>query len=178
VLPELRIAATHQLTTGELLALRALLDDAFDGDLSDDDWNHCLGGRHILAVHDHAFISHAAIAERVLVAGERAFRTGYVEGVATSPGHRGKGHGSRVMEAIAEIVRRDFELGALATGRPSFYARLGWEPWRGPTKVATATGPERTPDEDDAIMVLRTGPSRSLDLTTDLVCDWRPGEVW
>ena len=35
----------------ELAAIRALLDEAFDGDFGDDDWEHALGGIHVL-VHE------------------------------------------------------------------------------------------------------------------------------
>jgi aminoglycoside 2'-N-acetyltransferase I len=98
--------------------------------------------------------------------------------VATRSARRGQGHGSRVMKAIAEIVERDFELGALATGRQGFYMRLGWELWRGPTSVSTPSGPEPTPEEDGAVMIMRTPATPHLDLDAQLMCDWRAGEVW
>jgi aminoglycoside 2'-N-acetyltransferase I len=34
----------------------------------------------------------------------------------------------------------------------------------------------RTPEEDDSIFVLPVG--RELDITGDLTCDWRGGDVW
>jgi aminoglycoside 2'-N-acetyltransferase I len=82
------------------------------------------------------------------------------------------------MKAVAEIVQRDFELGALATGRQSFYARLGWELWRGPTSVRSARGPRRTPEEDGTVMFLRTRTTRDLDGTAVLMCDERAGDDW
>ncbi|CCK27259.1 hypothetical protein BN159_2880 [Streptomyces davaonensis JCM 4913] len=44
----LRTAHTADLTPAELAAVRALSDDAFDGDFADEDWEHCLGGMHAL----------------------------------------------------------------------------------------------------------------------------------
>ena len=38
--------------------------------------------------------------------------------------------------------------------------------------------PVRTPEEDDGVMVLRHGPSRDLDLTSDITCDQREGDDW
>ncbi|MDP9226679.1 MAG: GNAT family N-acetyltransferase [Actinomycetota bacterium] len=178
MLPGLRIVTTTGLSGAELRALRTLLNSAFDDDFSNHDWDHCLGGRHVILSDGDGFISHAAVVERLLIAGDQTIRTGYVEGVATRPPERKQGHGSRVMDAIAEIVRNDFELGALATGRPGFYARLGWELWRGPTSVTTARGPQRTPEEDGAVMILRTQATSDLDLTVGLMCERRVGDAW
>ena len=36
----------------------------------------------------------------------------------------------------------------------------------------------RTPDDDDGIMVLRFGPSASIDLTAPISCDARSGDDW
>jgi aminoglycoside 2'-N-acetyltransferase I len=177
-MPDLQIIATQQLAETELRALRTFLNEAFDHDFPTEDWEHCLGGLHVMVRDGDDILCHAALIERGLVAGDTPLRTGYVEGVATRSRSRGQGHGSRVMKAIAEIVQRDFELGALATGRQSFYARLGWELWQGPTSVSTPSGPEPTPEEDGAVMILRTPATPRLDLGAQLMCDRRAGDVW
>jgi aminoglycoside 2'-N-acetyltransferase I len=83
------------------------------------------------------------------------------------------------METIDPIICDEYDLGALATGSHPFYASLGWEAWRGPTYVRTADGRhQRTPDDDDAVMVLRTDRTREIDLGAALTCEWRSGEVW
>jgi aminoglycoside 2'-N-acetyltransferase I len=174
---EVRIVPTHQLSRIECRALRGLLDEAFEGGFTDDDWDHTVGGLHVLVVDD-GIVSHAAVVERLMMAAGRALRTGYIEGVATATNHRGRGHASRVMHEVGKILRKDYELGALSTGLPDFYARLGWEPWRGPTYTMSPDGPKRTADDDGAVMVLRTGLTTHLDSTTPLVCDWRSGDVW
>jgi len=38
--------------------------------------------------------------------------------------------------------------------------------------------PVRTPEDDDAVMVLRHGPSQGLDLSAVIICDQRAGEDW
>ena len=80
-------------------------------------------------------------------------------------------------EAGAHIAD-EYELGALGTGEPAFYERLGWERWRGPTYERTRAGDVRTPDEDDGVMVLRLPSSPALTLHERLSCEWRPGDSW
>jgi aminoglycoside 2'-N-acetyltransferase I len=119
-----------------------------------------------------------AVVERDIEAAGHLLDTGYVEAVATWPEHEGRGYGSAAMEEAGALIRERYELGALATGRHSFYERLGWERWRGPTFVREVDGIARTPDEDDAILVLRTPRTPPLDLADELICDWRPGHPW
>jgi aminoglycoside 2'-N-acetyltransferase I len=117
---------------------------------------------------------------RVLVAGGRELRTGYVEGVATRGDRRGRGLATLVMQEAGRVIERDYELGALAdgTGIPGFYQRLGWETWQGPTFAAGPEGRVRTAEEDGNVLVLRTPATGALDPTASLTCDWRAGDVW
>lgn len=80
--------------------------------------------------------------------------------------------------AATDHVDAVFELGALSTGRPGFYRRLGWETWRGPTFVRTRNGLERTPDEDGLVMVRFTLAMPAIDIAAPLSCEWRRGDVW
>ena len=177
----LRVVPTDELSRAELRTLREVLDrgfqDAFEGGFTDDDWAHTIGGTHVMAVEDEV-VSHASVVERQLMAGDRSLRTGYVEGVVTVTSRRNRGHASRVMEEVGRIIARDYELGALSTALPDFYARLGWQRWRGPTYARSPDGPIRTADEDDGIMFLRTSVTANLDPTVPLTCDWRSGDLW
>jgi aminoglycoside 2'-N-acetyltransferase I len=178
---ELRRVATADLTPEELQALRRLLDPAFGaGRFTEDDWQHTLGGLHVLAVEDGELVAHAAVVDRTLRAGGRPLRTGYVEGVATRSDRRRQGLARLVMREAEATIRQRHELGALSDGSgiPGFYERLGWEHWRGPTFVEAAPEPLRTEDDDGGVMVLRTPTTGALDLTAPLVCDWRPGDPW
>jgi aminoglycoside 2'-N-acetyltransferase I len=179
--PAIRVVATRDLRAGEIRALRALFAAAWGNAGSrfdDDDWRHATGGTHVLAQLGREIVAHGALVTRVLEIGGRPMRVGYVEAVATQPGQWGRGHASRVMERIDGLIRDQHVLGALSTGAAAFYERLGWERWRGPTFVRTATGLERTPDDDGAILVLRTPRTPPLDLDDPIACDWRPGDVW
>jgi len=173
----------HRFTTAEASAdrlreIRKLLDEAFEGRFSDDDWEHTLGGWHALVTHDDVALAHAAVVPRVLEVAGRPLRAGYIEGVATTPTRQREGFGALAMEAISEQVRREFEIGALATSVAPFYARLGWERWQGPTFVRHGSELVRTEEEDGGIMVLRFGPSATIDLAFSISCEARRGDDW
>ena len=176
--PHVSVVATTALSPAGLASLRALLDEAFGGDFGDDDWAHTLGGQHVLVTSSGTLAAHAAVVPRTLWVGDTAFRCGYVEGVATLPSHRRGGLGSLATRRAADLVRAAYDLGALSTGSPSFYERLGWERWRGETYVRDGARVLRTPDEDDGVMVLRHGPSAVADLAAPIACEARRGDDW
>jgi aminoglycoside 2'-N-acetyltransferase I len=175
--PAIRRLTTAEASAGLLLEMRRLLDHAFDGDFSDEDWEHTCGGWHLI-VSDGCLVAHAAVVPRVLTVADQPFHTGYVEGVATLGARQGEGLGSLVMVEAGRVVRDEFALGALSTARHTFYERLGWECWRGPTFVRLGSTMIRTEDEDDGVMVLRYGESRDLDLTAPISCQARAGDDW
>src|SRR5829696_1755298 len=83
-----RHVPTDLLGPDELAAIRALLDAAFAPDdpfFPESDWQHALGGVHLIAERSGSVIAHASVVSRELHAGGRPLRTGYVEAVATSP---------------------------------------------------------------------------------------------
>lgn len=175
---QLRIAHTADLDRITLDAARRLLVDVFEGDLSDHDWEHALGGVHALVWDGGSLIGHASVVQRRLLHGGRALRAGYVEGVGVRADQRRRGHGSAMMQALERVVRGAYDLGALgATDEAAkFYATRGWRLWRGPSSALTPVGIERTPEEDGCIYVL---PHMvTLDLLGELCCDWRDGDVW
>jgi aminoglycoside 2'-N-acetyltransferase I len=176
----LRTATTAALTPTELVALRELVFGAFGGRFDEHDWEHMLGGTHVLVVDGGEPVAHGAVVPRVLVAAGREWRTGYVEGVATREDRRGLGLATAVMRVVGRVVRDTYELGALADGTriPGFYQRLGWASWRGPTFVAGPQGLVRTEEDDGSLLVLRTPATAGLELTGPLVGDWRAGDVW
>jgi aminoglycoside 2'-N-acetyltransferase I len=175
---DLREGRSGLLAALQLRDFRTLLDGAFDGDFSDDDWAHALGGTHVWIEGPDGVISHGALVERTLVCSGHVMRVGYVEAIATAPVHRQRGHASDVLRHINRLIREEYALGALSTGTPEFYERLGWERWRGPTFASGPHGLERTPDDDGGIMILRTPRTPHLNLDGDIVADWRAGDVW
>ena len=175
---ELVVAHTGHLSTSVLGAARTLLDDVFAGDLTDEDWEHSLGGLHALVWDGQDLIGHASLIQRRLLHGGRALSTGYVEGVGVRSEHRRRGHGAAMMAALEEVARGAYELGALgATDEgAAFYPVRGWLPWQGPTSALTPTGITRTEEDDDSVFVLPL--SAALNLSGELTCDWRDGDVW
>lgn len=173
------IAVTTADATGPLLVeVRTLLVQAFGGEFSDDDWQHTVGGCHVVVTDDGTAVAHAAVVPRVLHVGGDPVRAGYLEGVATAPHRQREGLGSMAMLEAGRVVRRRFEVGALSTGCHAFYERLGWERWQGPTYVRHGDVHIRTEDEDDGIMVLRFGASAGLDLRSAIACESRAGDDW
>ncbi|WP_376775127.1 GNAT family N-acetyltransferase [Saccharopolyspora phatthalungensis] len=174
---ELRLAHTADLDGTTIKAARALLWDVFD-DMTEHDWEHCLGGIHALVWEHGELVGHAAVVQRRLLHAGRALRTGYVEGVAVRADRRRRGIGAAMMTELERVVRGAYELGALGASDDgaAFYQARGWQRWQGPTFALTPTGTRRTPEEDGAIYVLPV--ATPLDPTGDLTCDWREGDVW
>jgi aminoglycoside 2'-N-acetyltransferase I len=176
--PEVRLLTTAEVPPGLLAAARDLCDRAFAGRFDETDWDHALGGWHALALQGTELVAHGSVVGRMLSVGGRGFRAGYVEAVATEPDRQRTGLGTLVMARLGAVIRAETELGALSTGTPEFYQRLGWERWRGPTYVRRDGQPVRTAEEDDGVMVLRHGPSQGLDLSAGITCDQRAGDDW
>jgi aminoglycoside 2'-N-acetyltransferase I len=178
----LRRLPTDELTPSDIATIRDLLVAAFgeddEGAFDEHDWEHAIGGMHFVLDLDGTVIGHASVVDRELHAEGRALRTGYVEAVAVAPDRQGSGYGSQLMGDVAAWIKDRYELGALGTGRHTFYQRLGWRTWKGPSSVRTAEGTQRTPDEDGYILVLETPSSPPLDLSAPISCEWRPGDVW
>jgi aminoglycoside 2'-N-acetyltransferase I len=151
---------------------------AFAGNWNAHDWEHCLGGMHALIWDGDELVGHGAVVQRRLLHGGRALRGGYVEGVAVRSDRRRRGHAAAIMGALERVVRGAYELGALAAtdAAVDLYAGRGWERWRGPTSVLAPAGVVRTEAEDGAIYVLPGAVP--LDLSGELTCDWRDGDVW
>jgi len=173
----LRVAPTVSLKASQLAALKRFLEAAYDEPFVED-WDHALGGVHFLIEEGDDVLAHASVVERWLETELKRLRTGYVEAVATRPDRQRAGFGSRVMQRASDYIRAEFELGGLSTGENAFYARFGWETWRGPTFVRTSDGLERTAGEDGSVMILRTPLTPSLNLAESISCEWRAGDVW
>nr|WP_187361661.1 GNAT family N-acetyltransferase [Phytoactinopolyspora mesophila] len=168
------------MAPADLTTIRRLLDDAFDGEFADEDWDHALGGVHVVVREDGVIVAHACVVQRRLIHRGLAIRTGYVEALAVNKAHRRRGHAEAAMTASERVIRAAYDLGALSdgTGIQDFYQRRGWLTWSGPTWVLAPTGMERTADDDGGVLVLPTPTSPELDLDDAITCDWRTGDVW
>ena len=99
-----------------------MLDAAFGPDeeerFTDDDWDHAVGGLHVVADLDGVILAHASVVERTIRVAGRPLRTGYVEAVATAREHHRAGIGTRVMEDVGAYIRRHVRAGRPRHGRP------------------------------------------------------------
>ncbi|WP_309248497.1 GNAT family N-acetyltransferase [Streptomyces sp. MNP-20] len=172
----LRTAHTADLTPTELAAARALMDLAFDGDFSDEDWDHGLGGVHAL-VHDAEgeLLAHGSVVQRRVLHNGRSLRVGYVEAVATRPDRQRQGLGGQVMGALEDVVERAYDLGVLSPSEEGekLYRAHGWQTWTGLVGTLGPQGVTEMPDED-APMIW----GADLDPAHALLIDWRDGDVF
>ena len=175
---ELTTAHTADLDTPTRRTARALLDAVFEGEMTDDDWEHSLGGIHALVWEGDDLIAHGAVVQRRLLHAGRVLRTGYVEGVGVRSDRRRRGHGAAVREALERVIRAAYDVGALGATDEAvpLYVGRGWRQWVGPTSALTPDGIVRTEGDDGGVYVLPG--SVPLDLSGELTCDWREGDVW
>jgi aminoglycoside 2'-N-acetyltransferase I len=174
---QLQLAHTAELDVAALGSVRTLLDDVFGADMTEEAWDHALGGVHVLVWEEAELAGHGSVVQRRLIYRGRALRTGYVEAVAVRADRRRQGIGGVLMEALERIVRTAYDLGALGAtdqGAPLYRAR-GWREWQGETWTLAPTGPVRTPSEHDVHVLEVDEP---LDLHERLTCDWREGDLW
>jgi aminoglycoside 2'-N-acetyltransferase I len=176
--PDVQLAHTAVLNEETVRAARSLLDEAFGPEMTDDDWEHALGGMHALVWEAGELVGHGAVIQRRLLHDTRALRAGYIEGVAVRADRQGKGYGAALMDPLERVVRGAYDLGALGASEigAGFYAARGWRQWRGRTWGLTPAGIVRTEAADGDIYVMEV--AASLDLTADLTCDWREGDLW
>jgi aminoglycoside 2'-N-acetyltransferase I len=172
------VTHTADLDPAMLGSARRLLDEAFGGEFDDADWEHALGGMHALAFDGDRLVAHGSVVQRRMVHRGRALRAGYVEAVAVAGDHRRRGLASAVMDAIEQLIRGGFDLGALSASDAgaALYLSRGWQRWDGHAAALTPAGTVRTPEADGSVFVLPV--SAALDPARELVCDWRDGDLW
>jgi aminoglycoside 2'-N-acetyltransferase I len=175
---ELCTAHTADLDPAVVKAARGLLDEAFHGEVTEADWEHALGGIHALVWDGPVLIGHGSVIQRRLLHQGRALRAGYVEAVAVRPGRQRQGHGATLMGALERVLRGAYDLGALGSTEEGagFYTARGWKLWQGSSSALTPAGIRPTPDEDGCLYVFELAVP--LDLSGELTCDWRDGDVW
>src|SRR5438093_5269319 len=154
---QLRRAHTAELSTAELSEVRRLLDGAYAERFSDDDWDHTVGGVHVLVIEQGDLVGHVAVVQRRLLHSDRAVRAGYVEGLAVRGDRRRRGHAAAAMTEAERVIERAYDLGALSdgTGIEGYYQRRGWLAWAGPTFVLGPDGPRWTPEEAGPVLLRR-----------------------
>ncbi|MFH8796785.1 GNAT family N-acetyltransferase [Streptomyces sp. NPDC017941] len=172
----LRTAHTADLRAAELDAARALMDLAFEGDFSDEDWAHGLGGMHALRYDaDGTLLAHGSVVQRRVLHHGRSLRVGYVENVAVRPERQRQGLGGQVMSALERIVGGGYDLGVLSPSDEGekLYRAHGWVSWPGLVGTLGPRGVEHMPDEEAPMLW-----NADLDPAHPLLIDWRDGDVF
>jgi aminoglycoside 2'-N-acetyltransferase I len=176
---QLRVGHTHEFEPDLLDRVHDLLGEVFGGNFSDEDWDHSIGGIHVIVFDGDELIGHASVVQRHLIVAGRVVRTGYVEGVGVRADHQRRGLGGEMMAIIEGVIERAYDIGALcaSSAAAAMYSGRGWIRWRGPSSALTPGGVVATPDEDGSIFVWPT-VGQVIDASADLTCDWRAGDVW
>jgi len=174
-IPDLRVISSQDLSKQDYTEILALCFRAYGRDL-EPLMVTFHGATHVLGYNDGVLVSHALWITRWLQSANLpVLKTAYIEAVATEEKYRNRGFASAVMKRIAGEIT-GYDLGALCTGSPDFYARLGWQVWQGPLSIRTTEGPVPTPNE--TVMVLFLPNTPALDLDSSLSAEWREGELW
>jgi GNAT superfamily N-acetyltransferase len=164
------------MTPAEHDEVRSLLRLAYAEEL-DDYYARMCPNTHLLGRLDGRIVAHAMVVPRWLQPeGHAPLHTGYVELVATHPAFQRRGYARALLRRVPMMLQ-DYALGALSPSDHTFYTPLGWELWRGPLSVRTVQGLEATPDEEVMVLRLPRTPA-TLDLSSGISIEWRPGEVW
>ena len=173
-----RILSGEALKPALRSELRDLLEAAFAGDFSDEDWAHTFGGTRALLLDEDkgALLAHASVVPRRLWVNEAEIEAGYVEAVAVRPDQQRRGLGTRIMRALEPALDR-FPLCALSTSSHAFYTRFGWRRWRGPSWVRNAAGTRRRSQGEDGGILVRPTDGAML-LTGAICCEARIGDDW
>ena len=118
--------------------------------------------------------------QRRLLHGGRALRAGYVEGVGVRADHRRRGHASAMMEALERVIRDAYDLGALGATDDAarFYSGRGWRLWGGRLSALTPDGVRADARRGGRRSTCCRSRACALDLSGELTCDWRDGDVW
>ncbi len=174
-----RTVHTSQLSAAELAEIRALLDDAFEGDFGDEDWAHGLGGVHALVRDEKGLAAHGSVIMRRVEHEGRSYRIGYVEALAVRADRRRQGLGGLVMAELERVIDRAYDFGALSASDDgaALYRARGWLLWAGRIEAFGPNGAVRLPDEEDSTYLRAAARGPLPAPPAALVFDWRDGDV-
>lgn len=173
---EFQVVAGKDLTQGERDEIIALCDLAYEEDMGVI-INQLVDPVHVLGYWDEKLVTHALWVTRYLQPeGLPMLRTAYLEAVATNPDFQYRGFASLIMRKVVEEIQ-DFDIAGLAPFSVDYYARLGWELWRGAMFERKEDGLVASP-ADEEVMIYRLPKTPALDLDAAISVEWREGEVW
>ncbi|MFF7772801.1 GNAT family N-acetyltransferase [Streptomyces tanashiensis] len=174
-----RIAPTRELGAARLRSVREMLDAAFEGDFSDDDWDHTLGGVHAWIEDERGIVAHGAVVPRRPLHRGRSHRIGYVEGVAVREDLRRQGLGGAVMDGLERVIDGAYAYGALSASDEgaALYRARGWRIWEGRLEALGPAGIVHLAEDEGSVFLRPAGGLPLPDPAAPLVFDWRDGDV-
>lgn len=173
---QIQVIPASRLSSALRSEILALCQRAYEEDLGPL-FETFQGAVHLLGWSAGRLVSHALWVTRFLQAGSGPLlRTAYVEAVATDPDQQRRGYAAIIMRRLVEEIQ-DYDLGALSPFSVEYYARLGWELWRGPLFIRQEDVLLPSP-EDEEVMIYRLPLTPRLDLHDSLSAEWREGELW
>ena len=161
----------------QLEICRNVLNEAFDGDFSEEDWSHTFGGIRFLGFLEKRLIAHGSVVPRKIWIDATETKAGYVEGIAVEKSYWRRGFGSSLISEITAFCRAEFPISMLSTGEKEFYRKHGWVDFPGESFVSVNGIEIRTEEEDEGLMVL-LGALSSFSIPRKVVCETRTGDFW
>ena len=158
-------------------SIRALLDLAYEGDFSPEDWEHTFGGQYFIGFLDETVIAHGSVVPRNMFIDGKSLTVGYVEAIAVLPSHWRQGFGTQLMHQITRFCQDNYELSMLSTDENQFYKGLGWKQFQGESFARTSDLEVRTLEEDEDLMLLH-GKNSQIREIRRAVCESRSGDDW
>lgn len=159
------------------LSIRALLDLAYEGDFSSEDWEHTFGGKYFIGYLGDTIIAHGSVVPRNMFIDGEAMTVGYVEAIAVLPSHWRQGFGTQLMQQITKFCQDTYGLSMLSTDENQFYKRLGWRQFQGESFARTGDLEVPTFEEDEGLM-LHYGKGSQVRQIQRAVCESRSGDDW
>jgi aminoglycoside 2'-N-acetyltransferase I len=157
--------------------VRALLDLAYEGEFSSEDWEHTFGGQYFIGYIDQRIVAHGSVVSREMFIDGKAVTVGYVEAIAVLPTHWRQGFGAQLMAQITQYCHDNYEISMLSTDEKQFYKRLGWLQFSGESFVRKGSSDVRTTEEDDGLMLLFGKSGKAIEIRS-AICHSRSGDDW
>jgi aminoglycoside 2'-N-acetyltransferase I len=158
-------------------SIRDLLDLAYEGDFSSEDWEHTFGGQYFIGFLENTIIAHGAVVPRPMTINGTNLAVGYVEAIAVLPSRWRLGFGTQLMKEVTQFCHNNYEISMLSTDENQFYQRIGWLQFQGESFVKNSDTEVRTAEEDEGLMFL-PGKKSGITQIQRAVCDARGGDSW
>jgi aminoglycoside 2'-N-acetyltransferase I len=174
---KLNIQSDKLLTKQEYAEILAITTQAFERDYTPY-MQMFKNPTHITGRVEGKLVSYVAIITRwVQIVKGPLLKAAAIEGMATEISRRHKGFATQLMRhAVKEA--EGYEIAVLSTGRNSFYARLGWKLWQGPTLTRKGKELIDMPEERGCVMVCDLPKTPPYDITAPISIEWRELEPW